>query len=420
MTGPGRRPAPGTAPADEELAARLALVTLPGLGPARLAWLLAEVDAVTVVRALSDGRLPPVAGPAPAGVTRKVVQGWTAALRATPAAEVLAVNTTGGVSVMAPSHPLWPFVDDPEPPALLFSRGDLGLLTAGAMVAIVGTRRCTSVGRQVATELGAELAEAGVVVVSGLAIGVDGHAPRGALAAGGRPVAVVGTGLDVVYPAANRRLWARVATEGLLLSEAPAGARPERWRFPARNRLIAALADVVVVVESHAEGGSLLTVDEAADRGRLVMAVPGSVVSPASAGTNQLLAEGCPPVRSAADVVDALGLSSGTAPADRVGPVIPGNPTEGVGPPADDLRRLILGEAAVGPVHLDDLVASIDGSAHDGTGAGAAGGVDASMGDVAADALPVRRVLAAVHVLVAEGLVVLDGAMVSLRQQPPL
>jgi DNA processing protein len=211
---------------------------------------------------------------------------------------------------------------DLEPPALLFARGRLPLVEATA-VAIVGTRRCTGSGAGVARELGRELTEAGIAIVSGLALGIDGAAHRGVLDAGGAPVGVVGSGLDVVYPSRHRDLWARVAADGVLLGEAPLGVRPAAWRFPARNRMIAALADVVVVVESHAAGGSMHTVHEAIERSRTVMAVPGSVRSPSAAGTNQLLAEGCPPVRDATDVLVALGLTAATraaAPDPRVRP----------------------------------------------------------------------------------------------------
>jgi DNA processing protein len=194
---------------------------------------------------------------------------------------------------------------------VLFARGSLDALSA-PRVAIVGTRRCTGAGAGFARELGRELTAVGVSVVSGLALGIDGAAHRGVLDAGGAPVGVVGCGLDVVYPARHRDLWARVADEGLLLSESPLGVRPAGWRFPARNRIIAALAELVVVVESHAAGGSMHTVREAADRGIEVMVVPGSVRSPAAAGTNQLLSEGCAPVRDAADVMVALGLSAVT------------------------------------------------------------------------------------------------------------
>jgi DNA processing protein len=154
-------------------------------------------------------------------------------------------------------------------------------------------------------------------VVSGLALGIDAAAHVGALRGGAPPIAVVGSGLDVVYPRGNRTLWAQVASAGVMLTEAPLGAAPVAWRFPARNRLIAALADVVVVVESHERGGSLSTVAEAARRDRPVMAVPGPIRSPASAGTNRLLADGCAPVCGLDDVLVALGLSAGRDRAAR-------------------------------------------------------------------------------------------------------
>jgi len=207
-------------------------------------------------------------------------------------------------------------VGDPDPPAVLFVQGPAADLD-GPAVAIVGTRRCTGAGAGTARELGRELAAAGVRVVSGLALGIDGAAHRGVRDArqahpdAAPPVAVVGSGHDVVYPRRNRDLWTWAADDGLLLSEAPPGCRPSAWRFPARNRLIAGLADLVIVVESHAAGGSMHTVAEAIARGIDVMAVPGSVRLSAAAGSNQLLAEGCPPVRDADDVLVALGLVAG-------------------------------------------------------------------------------------------------------------
>jgi DNA processing protein len=198
----------------------------------------------------------------------------------------------------------------------------------------------------VAFDLGRDLAAAGVVVVSGLASGIDGAAHRGALAAGGAPpVGVVGSGLDVVYPRGQDKLWHAVAAAGTLLSEAPLGGRPERWRFPARNRIIAALADLVVVVESHRRGGSLHTVDEADRRGRDVMAVPGSVRNPAAAGTNDLLAEGRVPVCSVDDVLVALGLGQARS----------GDPTDRRVPP-DHADRPVLEAVGWQPSTLDQLV----------------------------------------------------------------
>jgi DNA processing protein len=190
-------------------------------------------------------------------------------------------------------------------------------------IAVVGTRRCTAYGLDVARDLGRGLAEAGVTVVSGLALGIDGAAHEGALVAGAGaapPVGVVGSGLDVVYPRRHRQLWRRVAEAGALLSEAPPGAPPEAWRFPKRNRILAGLSDVVVVVESHATGGSMSTVRAAIDRGITVMAVPGSVRSPSSAGTNGLLADGVAPVTDVGDVLVALSLEGAGATAPLLAP----------------------------------------------------------------------------------------------------
>jgi DNA processing protein len=222
----------------------------------------------------------------------------------------------------------------------------------GPRVAVVGTRRCTRYGRDVAFELGRDLAARGVAVVSGLALGIDASAHAGALEAGGRPpVAVVATGLDVVYPRRNGPLWRQVAARGLLLSEYPLGVPPLPWRFPARNRLVAALADVLVVVESHARGGSLYTVEEAARRDRPVMAVPGSVRSAASRGALDLLADGCPPVRDVDDVLTALGLSSrvvGDGPDPVPGP-LPG------GTSLDDGQLAVLDALGDEPATLEHL-----------------------------------------------------------------
>lgn len=225
--------------------------------------------------------------------------------------------------------------DDVDPPTVLFWQGRPEAVDAigrerRPAVAIVGTRRCTAYGTDVARELGRGLAEAGVVVVSGLALGIDGAAHEGALAAGSTPpVGVVGSGLDVVYPTRHRTLWRRVTEAGLLLSEAPPGAPPEPWRFPRRNRFLAALADVVVVVESHASGGSLSTVRAALERDVAVMAVPGSVRSPSSAGTNRLLADGVAPVTDVQDVLVALSLEgAGRPPLPETGGS-PGGPEQG-------------------------------------------------------------------------------------------
>ena len=292
-----------------------AMAGLRRMGPSRLTAMLAAVAPEEAWRRLSAGAAWDDAGVVQAlgRASDELLGAWRAAALEVDVAGLWRRTVDLGVGVTTRGSAGYPAVlaADVEPPAVLFHQGDPGLLD-GPRVAIVGTRRCSATGRGLAFELGRDLAAAGVSIVSGLAAGIDGAAHRGALAAGGAPpIGVVGCGHDVVYPAHQHELWRSVAELGLLLSEAPPGARPERWRFPARNRIIAALADVVVVVESHAKGGSLHTVDEADRRARDVFAVPGSVRNPAAAGTNALLAEGRAPACSADDVLVALDLGTG-------------------------------------------------------------------------------------------------------------
>ena len=237
-------------------------------------------------------------------------------------------------------------VGDAGAPAVLTALGDPRAADGRPAVAVVGTRSATRYGTSVAADLGRGLAEAGVVVVSGLAVGIDAAAHAGALGAGpaaAPPVAVVGTGLDVVYPTGNAGLWRRVATSGTVLSEAPLGTPARPRVFPARNRIIAALADVVVVVECHGRGGSLHTVEAAARRGVPVGAVPGSVRSPASRGTNGLLVDGCTPVRDVADVLTALSLARGGRSVDPPGPTAHtgGRGTDGRASGLDRVERVV-------------------------------------------------------------------------------
>lgn len=196
-----------------------------------------------------------------------------------------------------------------DPPAGLFVRGggDLGLLERPA-VAVVGARSCSAYGAEVARMLGRELAAAGLVVVSGLARGVDGHAHRGALEAGGITVAVLGCGVDRDYPTAHAELAARVGECGLVVSEYAPGVEPAPWRFPARNRIIAGLTQATVVVEARERSGALITADLALEEGREVFAVPGEITSALAAGSNRLLRNGATPLTAAADVLEAFGI----------------------------------------------------------------------------------------------------------------
>ena len=296
-----------------------ALASLPAMGPGRLAALLTG-RSPAAAWALAGDSAPASADPAvwrACGGVRdapKVLAAWAKSVASADPQQVWRAMLSAGIGVTyfgAPGYPT-ALAADMDPPAVLFWLGDLGAL-GGRRVTVIGTRACTGLGAEVASELGADLAAANVSVVSGLAVGIDGAAHRGAVrsarAGGAPPIGVVASGLDMPYPLRHTGLWHEVAELGVLLSETPPGRAPDRWRFPARNRILAALGEVVVVVESHRGGGSLLTVDHALARGIEVMAVPGSVRNPAAAGSNALLADGGAPVRSAVDILDRLGLA---------------------------------------------------------------------------------------------------------------
>ncbi len=291
------------------------LAQLPGATPHRLQRLLNSDSPRSAWQRVLCGRLPARVAPVGVLATWREAAAAIDRHRLGSAIDELSLDIT---CLLDESHP-HQLLSDIDPAPILFRLGrrpDDRL----PRVAIIGTRRCTPLGRSIAFELGRDLASAGVAVVSGLALGIDGAAHRGAVSVDGAPpLAVVGSGPDVIYPKSHRDLWRLVAERGSLFTEAHIGARPEPWRFPARNRLLAALSDIVVVVESRVAGGSLLTVEQAIRRDVSVMAVPGSIRNPAAAGTNQLIADGCEPVRGAADVLLALGLSEATNAARRQG-----------------------------------------------------------------------------------------------------
>ena len=230
-------------------------------------------------------------------------------------------------------------LDLPDPPAWLFYAGSLDSL-ADPVVAIVGTRDATPYGERITRELAGALARAGACVISGMARGIDGVAPRAALAAGGRTVAVLGTGVDIAYPASHRALHAAIAEKGLLLSELLPGDRANAGSFPRRNRIIAALASVTIVVEAGAGSGALITASHALELGRTVAAVPGPIDMPQSVGSNELLRDGAVVIASIADALALVGLTlAPRAPAaDR--------------PPAE---QAVWAALAKGPLDMDSL-----------------------------------------------------------------
>ena len=203
--------------------------------------------------------------------------------------------------------PLLRAIHDP-PPGLFVRGGTAPELLRRPAVAVVGARACSGYGASVARTLARELAAAGLVVVSGLARGVDAEAHRGALEANGTTVAVLGCGVDRAYPAAHAELAERVAAAGLIVSEYAPGVEPAPWRFPARNRIIAGLCAATVVVEARERSGALITADLALEEGREVLAVPGEITSALSAGTNDLLKLGASPLTRAADVLACFGI----------------------------------------------------------------------------------------------------------------
>lgn len=228
-----------------------------------------------------------------------------------------------------------------DPPRALFCVGDQTLLSAPS-AAIVGTRRATPYGERVTRELAGSLARSGVVIVSGLARGVDVTAHRATLDAGGRTVAVLGTGVDIAYPRAHRAIQTTIAEHGLVLSEEPPGSRAKTSSFPKRNRIIAAITQATIVVEAPLRSGALITAEHATDLHRTVAAVPGPIDSPQSAGANLLLRDGAHVIASVDDALALLGVSAPRAPALQ-----PRTPAE----------RSILDALSSGPTDLDSLAA---------------------------------------------------------------
>ena len=247
--------------------------------------------------------------------------------------------------LLRPDAPGWPsrFAHLSEPPTAVWVWGACGAETPA--VAVVGSRRATVPGIEIARSIGYELAACGVQVVSGLARGVDSAAHRGALEAGGSTVAVLGCGVDVCYPPEEAALRDAILARGCLLSEEPLGAEPLGWRFPKRNRLIAALAVAVVVVEATVRSGALSTARWAADLGREVLAVPGSIRSTRSDGTNRLIRDGARPFLDISDLIESVPDLAAREP--LAGPA----PASGLSP---ELEQLLLG-LGPDPVHPDDI-----------------------------------------------------------------
>ncbi len=332
---------------DDELAAYLALSQVPGIGAVRLRTLVAAFGSAGGALLAPQGALAalPGFGPAAAAAVRGA--------RRRSGEEILEALERVGAAVLLSGDAAYPplLAEISEPPAVLYVWGDIDLLTRPC-AALVGSRAHSPYGAEAARLLASGVARAGAVVVSGMARGLDAVAHQSALDAGGTTVGVLGNGFGVIYPAANRALYDRVAAHGCLVTELPPGERPRVSTFPRRNRIIAGLAGVTVVIEAAVGSGALITADCALDQGRSVLAVPGPITSATSTGCNKLIQQGAKPALTAADILEELGLvalTPGAVPHEIA-------PAPGWPPDLNASQRSLCESLGAAPAHVDALV----------------------------------------------------------------
>lgn len=335
----------------DELAAWLRLVETPGVGRAGVRRLLAAFGSPQSVLDASSAARRQVVGPAEAEALAAPDDGHAPLLERTLA--WLAHDTSGNRFVLALGDERYPqaLLQTADPPLMLYAHGRVELLNAAETLAIVGSRNATTQGLDNARAFAAHLSRAGHTIVSGLALGVDGAAHEGALEGPGSTIAVVGTGLDRVYPRRHLQLAHRISVDGVLISEFGIGMPAIAANFPRRNRIIAGLARGTLVVEAALQSGSLITARLAAEAGREVFAIPGSIHAPQSRGCHALLKQGAKLVETAADILEELGLPAlqRTVGGDRHDTA----PDDGPGMPGDPLLDALGYE----PVSLEALVA---------------------------------------------------------------
>jgi DNA processing protein len=330
---------------DQQRLAYLALTQVPGMGPARLDQLLTACHTPLGAHSAPFAFLRDLPG---------IGRACATAIKETPldvGRELVERAERLGARVLVPGDDDFPAAlrTIPAPPPVLFAQGQLEALDPPA-IAIVGSRDHSRYGATVAASVAAEAARAGLVVVSGMARGLDAVAHTAALEAGGTTIGVLGNGLGVIYPAANRALYQRVAADGLLLSEFPPGERPHAGSFPRRNRLISGLARVTLVVEAAVGSGALITADTAADQGRDVVAVPGPITSAQSVGCNRLVRDGATPYLEPADLAPFYPEATFRPPECQAGGTTPLPAT------LSPLERQVAASVGPGGSDLDSIV----------------------------------------------------------------
>ena len=293
----------------------LALSQIPGLGSQGLCRLLRAFGEPAAIFATPTHRLKEITT---AEIARQIAEGPDTE-RLQPGITWLAQAQNHLVTLSDNDYPQ-ALLEIADPPPILYAKGDLSLLNRPA-IAMVGSRNATPQGEKNAEDFASALCGAGLCIVSGLALGIDGAAHRGALKANGATIAVVGTGLDIVYPARHRELAHQIVERGLMISEFPIGTPSRAQHFPRRNRIISGLSLGTLVVEANVQSGSLITAKLAAEQGREVFAIPGSIHSPVAKGCHQLIKQGAKLVDSIQDIVDELAIfttSSSLTTADPI------------------------------------------------------------------------------------------------------
>lgn len=329
----------------------LAFMHVPGIGPSRMRALWDQFGSLGSAWNASDPDLRDV-------LPRPLYEAVQNARNDIDVPALYEASTRNGARITCLADDDYPALlrEAPGPPPILYYRGQI-IETDTVAVAIVGTRKVTAYGREMAYRIAYDLARAGVTIVSGLALGVDGVAHRAALEADGRTLAVLGSGIDVIYPGRHRDLARKIEQQGAVITEYAPGTPPDRFNFPPRNRIISGLSRGVVVVEAPERSGALITVDFAAEQGRDAFAVPGPVHAPASAGCHRILREGATLVRSAEDVLEDLHIRA----IDR---------DEPQDPPVtlSTEERRLLSVLTSQPQHIDDIAAQLGSTVNDVSG----------------------------------------------------